>query len=538
MANQYHWLSRLWNKSKGFWNNDVTISNILPLVNELGHWVQLYYKDLNVPVTTAKIDRTGIPGFEEFEYPTAFATPVCIGVKGDSDGFFYTQEGENGFQYRLYLNPQASNRVVLQDGKITFKQHFLGKLYGEYLTAPGTNIPSNQNITTQLQVSPFEPVVLLASRDYKPLGIVKGHEYVIPAFLAAVYQQSLDDNASWDKVRSAGNYVAIGAAVIAAPFTEGASWAAYTAVAAGIIAAADEAIKPGRLKLGSSDAYDAKYKAFYQAWDGLYTATMVVDALANAPQLVRSLRSIRIALSAKQLFSAAKSCGRQADVLALWAKGADEAVQLGKYSLASISKERGFVDMLPELLKKEGITEEEFVNYTNYVRKELPDSPRAQIARLRNAVPSPTAETVMQKVIPASDLENYISGDYSSIRGFLTRAVDTKHLRSYDDLYWGLRLDYKQTEFSLDDGYCYIIRFKSPEVPLKVETPRGYRFKYLYPFTSHGFTAGTKGRIGVPEFKTIEDITMEAGTEIWKISRDGEQTLFAVFDSLKFKKIK
>ena len=538
MANQYHWLSRLWNKSKGFWNNDVTISNILPLVNELGHWVQLYYKDLNVPVTTAKIDRTGIPGFEEFEYPTAFATPVCIGVKGDSDGFFYTQEGENGFQYRLYLNPQASNRVVLQDGKITFKQHFLGKLYGEYLTAPGTNIPRNQNITTQLQVSPFEPVVLLASRDYKPLGIVKGHEYVIPAFLAAVYQQSLDDNASWDKVRSAGNYVAIGAAVIAAPFTEGASWAAYTAVAAGIIAAADEAIKPGRLKLGSSDAYDAKYKAFYQAWDGLYTATMVVDALANAPQLVRSLRSIRIALSAKQLFSAAKSCGRQADVLALWAKGADEAVQLGKYSLASISKERGFVDMLPELLKKEGITEEEFVNYTNYVRKELPDSPRAQIARLRNAVPSPTAETVMQKVIPASDLENYISGDYSSIRGFLTRAVDTKHLRSYDDLYWGLRLDYKQTEFSLDDGYCYIIRFKSPEVPLKVETPRGYRFKYLYPFTSHGFTAGTKGRIGVPEFKTIEDITMEAGTEIWKISRDGEQTLFAVFDSLKFKKIK
>ena len=34
-----------------------------------------------------------------------------------------------------------------------------------------------------------------------------------------------------------------------------------------------------------------------------------------------------------------------------------DAANVGKYSLGSISKERGFVDMLPELLKKEGITE-------------------------------------------------------------------------------------------------------------------------------------------------------------------------------------
>ena len=537
MANQYRWLSRLWDKSKGFWNNDVTISDILPLVNELGHWIQLYYKDLSIPITTATVSGIGIPGFEEMTYPVASVTPVCIGVKGDSDGFFYIQEGENGFQYRLYLNPQTSNDVVFQDGKITFKQHFLGKLYGEYLTAPGTNIPSNQNITTQLQVSPFEPVVLLASRDYAPLGIVKGHEYVIPAFLAAVYQQSLDDNASWDKVRSAGNYVAIGVAVIAVPFTEGGSLAAYTAVAAGIVAAADEAVKSGRLKLGSSDAYDAKYKDFYQAWDVLYTATMVADGLANAPQLIRSLSSIRIALSAKKLFSAAKSCGKQADVLALWGKGSDEAVQLGKYSLGSISKERGFVDMLPELLKKEGITEEQFVNYTNYVRKELPYTPRAQIARLRNAVPSPTAETVMQKVIPASDLEMYISGRYDKIQGFITKAADTKHFNSFDDLYYGLRLDYDGTKFFLDEGACYAIRFKSEEVPLQINVPRGRAFKDPYPFTSHGFTAGVRGRIGVPEFTIPRGlgVSIEDGTEIWKITRDGKQTLYAVFNNKTFK---
>ena len=244
--------------------------------------------------------------------------------------------------------------------------------------------------------------------------------------------------------------------------------------------------------------------------------------------------------SARRLSAAAERCGKQATVAALWEKGADKAVQLGKYSLGSISKERGFVDMLPELLKKEGITEEEFVNYTNYVRKELPYTPRAQIARLRNAVPSPTAETVMQKVIPASDLEKYISGQYDKIQGFITKAADTKHFNSFDDLYYGLRLDYDGTMFFLDEGCCYAIRFKSKEVPLKINVPRGRDFKVPYPFTSHGFTAGVRGRIGVPEFTITRGlgVPIEEGTEIWKITRDGKQTLYSVFEEGKFTVLK
>lgn len=218
-------------------------------------------------------------------------------------------------------------------------------------------------------------------------------------------------------------------------------------------------------------------------------------------------------------------------------EGVKEAINIGKYSLASISKEHGFIDMLPELLKKEGITEEQFVNYTNYVRKELPYTSRAQIARLRNAVPSPTAETVMQKVIPASDLEKYISGQYNKIQGFITKAADAKHFNSFDDLYYGLRLDYDGTMFFLDEGCCYAIRFKSKEVPLKINVPRGRDFKVPYPFTSHGFTAGIKGRIGVPEFtvKKGAKISIKDGAEIWKITRDGRQTLYAVFENKTFK---
>ena len=75
---------------------------------------------------------------------------------------------------------------------------------------------------------------------------------------------------------------------------------------------------------------------------------------------------------------------------------------------------------------------------------------------------------------------------------------------------------------------CYAIRFTSDNIPLKVDIPRGSKFKDAYPFTSHGFTAGTNRRIGAPEFCTTSPIKIEVGSEIWKISRDGKQTLYAI----------
>ena len=143
----------------------------------------------------------------------------------------------------------------------------------------------------------------------------------------------------------------------------------------------------------------------------------------------------------------------------------------------------------------------------------------------------------MQKVIPASDLEKYISGRYDKIQGFITKAADTKRFNSFDDLYYGLRVDYDGTKFFLDEGSCYAIRFRSKEVPLNVDIPRGSKFKTPYPFTSHGFTAGIKGRIGVPEFtvKKGAKISIKDGAEIWKITRDGRQTLYAVFENKTFK---
>ena len=59
-----------------------------------------------------------------------------------------------------------------------------------------------------------------------------------------------------------------------------------------------------------------------------------------------------------------------------------------------------------------------------------------------------------------------------------------------------------------------------------------------YPFTAHGFTSGNNGRLSVPEWYLQSRIDIQEGTEIWKITRDGKQTLYAVFKEGKFIVIK
>ena len=53
----------------------------------------------------------------------------------------------------------------------------------------------------------------------------------------------------------------------------------------------------------------------------------------------------------------------------------------------------------------------------------------------------------------------------------------------------------------LSKNSCGVIKFKSKDIPENIVIPKGGTFDdWDYPFTSHGFTAGIKGRIGVPEF--------------------------------------
>ena len=421
-------------------------------------------------------------------------------------------------------------------------------MQGQVLTQEGKTVLQEIVQDRDLGVSPFEPVVLIASRNYSELGIVSGKEYIVPAFVAAIYQQSLNDNASEQTLRSICNGIAITAAVLTTPYTAGGSWAAYTTVAAGFVAGVDEALKKGRLQLGKSDEYDSKYASFYDAWNVLYNTTLAIDALANVPQVIRSIRSLDLIISTKNVYQNAKTSKLAAKFEGLWKSGksatavVSETVKAtGKYSLASISKERGFIDLLPNLLKKEGLTMDDFRYMMLKNVNALTESEKVKLARIRNAIHKPDANTVMQKVIPKTDIENYInptSNYYKQIGGYVSTAADTKHLKTFDDLYYGERLDYTNSKFFMSANSCGIIRFKNTRSS-EVVIPTGSQYNgYDYPFTAHGFTSGSNGRLGVPEWHFQNRIDIQEGTEIWEIFNDGTEELRAIYRSGKFVIIK
>lgn len=61
---------------------------------------------------------------------------------------------------------------------------------------------------------------------------------------------------------------------------------------------------------------------------------------------------------------------------------------------------------------------------------------------IRDSIPMPTDETILQKIIPQGDIVKYLDGTYTDVRGYITKAPDVKQLITYDDIYRALGLNY------------------------------------------------------------------------------------------------
>ncbi|TWP23287.1 hypothetical protein ETU10_08015 [Apibacter muscae] len=127
--------------------------------------------------------------------------------------------------------------------------------------------------------------------------------------------------------------------------------------------------------------------------------------------------------------------------------------------------------------------------------------------------------------------KKYINGNYNEVGGFMSRASDAKHLKSYEDIYNGLRLDYVKTPFYIDKGSCGVIRFKSLKVPKEIIIPTGGTYDMFdYPFTATGFTAGKRGVLGVSEWHLPNRLRFSEGDEIWEVHNDGMEILKAIYN--------
>ena len=97
----------------------------------------------------------------------------------------------------------------------------------------------------------------------------------------------------------------------------------------------------------------------------------------------------------------------------------------------------------------------------------------------------------------------------------------------------GRALKINMKEISNKAKWIAVIRFKSEDAPQILVIPTSEDVDY--PFTAHGFTSGNNGRLSVPKWHLQSRTDIQEGTEIWKITRDGKQTLYAVFENKTFK---
>lgn len=194
-----------------------------------------------------------------------------------------------------------------------------------------------------------------------------------------------------------------------------------------------------------------------------------------------------------------------------------------------------FASTIDKILAKQGLTVEEFNSLRLRDVSTLSDAEKATLKTIRESVPKPDADTLMQKVIPSSDIAKYMDGTYTQVRGYVTKAEDVSQLSTYDEIYDSLRLDYPNTAYKpVTDDSLGIIRYNTSEVS-KIEisygTEMGGKVTEESPFTGNGFTKATNGQI-IPEYKCDGYLEVEDGAELIEISKDGTETLKAVYSKI------
>ena len=197
-----------------------------------------------------------------------------------------------------------------------------------------------------------------------------------------------------------------------------------------------------------------------------------------------------------------------------------------------------FADLIGAELRKHGITLSEFHEMRKKPMNELSQKEIDILKSIRDAVPKPDKNTVLQKTIPAEDIDKYIGvNGRKTIRGYIAKRVDVEHLRQYDDVRKALRLDYVDQETGNipfhEDGDTYgYIKFQTEQAD-NIGIPYGKRFGGNNtdgsPCKLNGFVGSENGEI-TPEWreKNKEPLEIKEGAELHKVV-NGEDDIIAVF---------
>ncbi|WP_244971202.1 hypothetical protein [Vallitalea guaymasensis] len=197
-------------------------------------------------------------------------------------------------------------------------------------------------------------------------------------------------------------------------------------------------------------------------------------------------------------------------------------------------------DNIKNIINENGYSTDEFVELLHPDRA-LNDNEKALVDSIRNQIGIPSADTTMSKIVPQSDIYNYLyNPDYNGVRGFTAVKEHGVNIKTLPEKFEGARLDYDNTSFKVTNGVDGIS--KSTGAPDKfygtIEYTVGDSNKLSipnweptvdnYPFTGKGFT-GSKN-IVLPEY--YQDPRDFVNGDIFKIvdSKTGAVTQQFIFD--------
>jgi hypothetical protein len=147
--------------------------------------------------------------------------------------------------------------------------------------------------------------------------------------------------------------------------------------------------------------------------------------------------------------------------------------------------------------------------------------------------------TVMQKTVPAEQVDYYLDRGYDRVAGFVHRANEVDHLHTPAELFGALGLIHDGTPFQADAKEAYVLRWPAYR-PSLYRIPYGGQSEQALramdgwvierpPFRGNGFAPG-EGRDVIAEFK-VDSVRLPHGAQLWRMDADGTEKMIAIFDA-------
>ncbi|MEU7904201.1 SseB family protein [Actinoplanes sp. NPDC049118] len=146
--------------------------------------------------------------------------------------------------------------------------------------------------------------------------------------------------------------------------------------------------------------------------------------------------------------------------------------------------------------------------------------------------------TIMQKAVPAEQVDYYLERGYDRVAGFVHRAGEVEHLNSPGELFAALGLLYDGSPYQPDAKEAFVLRWPAHR-PSLYRIPYGGQSEQALramdgwvierpPFRGNGFAPG-EGKDVIAEFK-VDSVRLPHGAELWRMDADGDKQIVAIFD--------